>query len=177
MVRIEKIKSGVCRQVARTLGSYTGVLDFGVCIPENGESPLLTFDLWKLILAALCYYAFRPGDSPSGNVWHYNPRYFPRAHWSERPLRRWGGRWKTGRQMLFSGITSVCNPGLGRWLLSKKVLFCPSGIEFLARSPFFLLGTSPQRWSFGIRLVLSPVCGPFAGISLSVCFNSNYKSF
>lgn len=57
----------------------------------------------------------------------------------------------------------VCMQPRIRWLLSKKVLFCPSGIEFLARSPFFLLGTSPQRWSFGIRLVLSPVCGPSPG--------------
>lgn len=55
--------------------------------------------------------------------------------WSGNPSGG-GGGWKTGRQMLFSGITSVCSPGLGLrprgWLF-----FGLSGLGFVGFEPSF----------------------------------------
>lgn len=87
---------------------------------------------------------------------------------SERPWEgsalccgRGGG--KTGRQMLFSGITSVCSPGLGFRSFARSggwLLFVSFRDGAVARIFYLLLvRVSPRRrWSSGIRLVLLPGC-------------------
>lgn len=117
-------------------------------------------------------------------------RYFPRNGYERTFLKgraalccgRGGG--KTGRQMLCSGITSVCSPGLGFRSVVRSFwrtgLFCvlPGwGCRSYFLSSFGSSQSTPTLVFWDKVGSVTGLFGPFAEISLSVCFNSNYESF